>query len=90
MLKQKWKNLEVVIDIPRSYKRFPDWDGEIPQDLLSALLALGSRVRVHRSELDYGEGSRLLFSVADPVVQPVVSAAHTMFRRPGDQIYGGI
>ena len=51
LLKQQtWANFEVVVSIPRAYKRFPDWDGQIPAELHS----LGDKVRLHRPEVDYG------------------------------------
>lgn len=48
---------EIRVNIPRRYRRFPDWDGRLPD--------LPSGIRIVRSDEDFGPASKLLPTVAD-------------------------
>lgn len=48
---------EIRVNIPRRYRRFPDWDGRVPE--------VPAGVRIVRTDDDFGPASKLLPTVAD-------------------------
>lgn len=47
---------EVWLNIPRKYNRFPDWDGQIPEELYH----IGDKVVINRDCEDFGPGTKFI------------------------------
>ncbi|MEJ5079713.1 MULTISPECIES: glycosyltransferase family 2 protein [unclassified Ochrobactrum] len=57
LLRQSLKFSEVRLYIPTSYRRFPDWDGKLPE--------VPEGVTIHRCEKDYGPATKVLPAAQD-------------------------
>lgn len=63
LLNQSIKASEIRLYIPRQYRRFVDWDGELP--------TVPSGVTIHRCEIDYGPATKVLPAASDLKSQDV-------------------
>ena len=52
LLGQTVKADRILLDIPRRYRRFPDWDGVLPE--------VPAGVEIRRCEQDYGPATKIL------------------------------
>ncbi len=56
LLEQDLPAAEVILWLPRAYRRFPDWDGTVPM--------LPRGLRIERTERDFGPGTKVLPAIA--------------------------
>lgn len=47
---------EVWLNVPRKYNRFPDWDGQVPEELYN----LSPKIVINRDCDDYGPGTKFI------------------------------
>ncbi|WP_156943922.1 glycosyltransferase family A protein [Roseivivax isoporae] len=57
ILTQRRHDLEIWLNIPRAYRRFPDWDGSVPR--------VDRRIRIIRAEEDLGPATKVLPAVTE-------------------------
>lgn len=63
ILRQRVAPDQVRLYIPRAYRRFPDWDGTLPQ--------VPAGVAIHRCDQDFGPATKILPAVRDLAGQAV-------------------
>ena len=57
LLSQSLQPQEIRLYIPEKYRRFPDWDGTLPE--------VPSGIAIHRCEYDYGPATKILPAARD-------------------------